>query len=374
MSIRVRRFEPADEAGIERLNARLQRGDTTDRVYAESPTTPSLSRGDAMSQELYVAADGDEVRGGVWLHEHEFLHHGRSLQAGWLKYPVSESLINREYGGVPGAMILTMMRRQPYLMALGMGGRETPFARLLASIGWRIEDVPFFAALVRPARVVKHAPQMRGAGTVARAARLGARLGLLTAGLAPLNVLRSVRSKQLLREVTTSIVSRFDTWADDIWNLAASDYGFIARRDAAMLNLLYPSSFPRLTRLQVTRDGRVLGWVCTTLADPGSSAAFSEFGELRVGMIADGTGQSQHAAAILAAGVHHLVQSGADLIVTNQMHPAWRRPLRWLGFLPRPTNFLFACSKRMAGAIGEDIASQAMFINRGDCDGPPRWW
>lgn len=373
MSIRIRRFEEGDIPSIDRLNARLERGGVTDRVYPESPTTFSESRGDALSQELYVAVDDDEVRGGVWLHEHRFFLRGEATRAGWLKYPVAESLIDRAYGGVPGGMLVTLMRRQPEIMALGMGGRAAPIAQLLASLGCTVVEVPFYVAPVRAGRLLMHLPQRRTTRVWQTAARVVGRSGLATAVSAPLSLLRATRTRLLLRHVTAAVTPEFGAWADDVWSKAHAEYGFIARRDAAMLNQFYGPDFPRLARLRITRSGEDIGWICTTIAEPGSEASSREFGELRVGMLADAFGAQRNAATILSAGVRHLVSLGADLIVTNQMHRAWRAPLRYLGFLPWSSNFLFAYSKRIAARVAPAIASGDLFLNRGDCDGPPRW-
>jgi hypothetical protein len=375
VGVSIRRFAAGDTAAIDRLNARLAARGIVDRVYPESHTTLAEARGDSMSQEMYVAVDENgEARGGVWLHEHEFVHCQSAFRAGWLKYPVSESLIDREYSGVPGALILTLMRRQPEIMALGMGHRSTPFAQLLASIGWTIIDVPFHVAAVRPSRVVQHLPQIRRSRMLKRWATVVAYSGLPALATAPLNALRYARSRPLLGDLETEPVTEFGQWTDAVWKSSLGKYGFVARRDAAMLNQFYPKNFPRLTRLRVKRRGTDIGWVCTTLAEPTSQGAFREFGELRVGLLADAFGDPTDAPALIATAMHSLMEQGADLIVTNQMHRAWRAPLRTLGFLQRPTNFLFGVSKKMTQKLAPQIAAGDIFLNRGDCDGPPRWF
>ena len=373
MAIRIRRFEPGDATAIERLNARFEEKGITDRVYSESHTTPAESRGDAMSQELYVAADSDgEVRGGVWLHEHQFYSKGTPFRAGWLKYPVGESLINREYGGVPGAMLMTMMRRQPEIMALGMGQRTAPFTQLLASLGWNIVDVPFFVSAIRPGRMLRYLPMLRQRMLIKPAATLVSFTGIPNAAMAPLSIRRRVTTRKLLRDVAVHPEKEFGTWADDTWADARDRYGFVARRDAAMLNLFY-RNFPHVTRLRVTRAGKNIGWVCTTVAEPTSEDKPGEFGNLCVGMIADGFGTPENAPALLAAATRYLQERGADLVVTNQMHPAWTAPLKALGFIRRPTNFFFGFSKKIAARLSGEIEAGGVLLNRGDCDGPPRW-
>lgn len=370
MAIRIRRYLLADEAGVHRLNARLERGGITDRVYPESPSQPSEERGDPITQELYVAADGDEIRGGVWLHEHQFMRRGEIVRAGWLKYPVAESLINREHGGVPAAMLIAVMRRQPRLMALGMGSRDTPFASMLAGLGWRLDVVPFYVAPIHARRVFRELPHLRRSPRIHRIARIAARTGLATVAGGALSIVRGATSMVALRRVEVRVTPDFGAWADAIWSRHKDAYGFVARRDARMLNAFYPADFQGLTRLRVTRRGQDIGWVIVTISEPARDAAF---GNLRVGLLADAFGDPADARTLLAAGTAFLVQSGADLVVTNQLHPAWRRPMRALGFLPGPSNVLLASSKPVASMLETELAAANLYINRGDCDGPRRW-
>jgi hypothetical protein len=169
-------------------------------------------------------------------------------------------------------------------------------------------------------------------------------------------------------------VPEFGTWATDVWLASCNKYGFVARRDADMLNQFYPRDVPRLTRLRVQEHGVDIGWICTTHADGRSRAVAHGFGDLKVGLLADAMGSPDKAATILAAGIRYLIAQGVDLIVTNQIHRAWRAPLSSLGFLSRPTNFLFAYSRQMRTLLSSELEAGEVFLNRGDCDGPPRWW
>jgi hypothetical protein len=269
-------------------------------------------------------------------------------------------------------MLVTLTRRQPQIMALGMGGRATPLAQLLAALGWGIIDVPFYVAPVHPARVVDNLPLLRQSPMLRRGAILAARAGIATAAGLPVNLLRKLTSEVLLRGVDVRPVPEFDDWATRIWAESRDKYGFAARRDAPMLNRFYPADFPQLTRLRVTKRGREIGWVCVTVPRTESRRASRELGQLRVGLLADGMGSPNDAATLLAAGFRFLVAAGADLLVTNQMHESWRRPLRYMGFLQRQTNFLFGYSKSMGARLAGEIAKGDLFLNRGDCDGPPR--
>jgi hypothetical protein len=367
VSIKVRRFAPEHLGAIARLNQRFAEKGVSDRVYPESDTTPAESRGDPVTQELYVAIDdSDEVRGGVWLHEHSFAHAGTLINAGWLKYPVAESLIDREFGGVPGAMIVSVLRHQHLLMALGMGGRTMPLAQLLSVLGWTLIDVPFYVAAVRPASTLRHLPS--GRSLLMRALSYS---GIATAACAPLNALRAATSALQLRGISVTPVPEFGDWANRLWEESLPDYGFIARRDAHKLNSFYSTDYWRLTRLRIQRRGSDIGWVCVSFPRVGGANA-DQGDTLRIGMIADGLARPSEASAILAAATRYLVEQGMHLIVTNQLHTAWRTPLLSLGFVRRKTNFVFACSKPMAAKLASQIDAGDLYLNRGDCDGPPR--
>lgn len=373
VSILIRRFDQDDIREINSFNARLAAEGIADRIHPERPRMASESTGDPLTQELYLAVEGDQVRGGVWLHEHEFVCKGRVIRAGWFKYPVSESLINKTYGGVPGAMLFWLMRRQPNLMALGMGGRGGPLARLLDRVGWFTRSIPFYIAPVRAGRILTTLPRLRRRRVLAALAGLTAHSGLASAVGASVNLGRSIRTSVVDRNVTVTPVSQFGGWTDEIWMGQRDKYDFIARRDTAMLNRLYPPDFPGLTRLRITKAGRDIGWSCTTLSGANSELSANEFGSLRVGMLVDALSDPRDAASVLGLSTRHLIRAGAELIVTNQVHSAWRSAVRSLGFLRAPSNFLFAYSRPLATLCADGPMKRTLFLNRGDCDGPPRW-
>ena len=47
------------------------------------------------------------------------------------------------------------------------------------------------------------------------------------------------------------------------------------------------------------------------------------FGDLKVGTLVDGFGRASDAPALVAAGINHLAETGADIIVANFSHAAW---------------------------------------------------
>ena len=63
------------------------------------------------------------------------------------------------------------------------------------------------------------------------------------------------------------------------------------------------------------------------------------FGDLRVGTLAAGFGRVADAPALVAAGIDHLAEAGADIIVANFLHAAWARACRREGMITGPRNY-----------------------------------
>jgi hypothetical protein len=374
VSISFRRFRPEDRPGIAALNERLSQKGMTDRVYPEPDAMPATAEFEpVVKQELYVAADGAAIHGGVWLHEQNFLIGGTEVKVGWLKYPVSESLIDRAYSGVPAGLILTLMRRQPLLMALGMGGRSAPLARLLEGIGWTLTDVPFGVAPLRATRVLNELRVAHRRQWVAKGIQVVARTHTAPLAVLPINLVRRSRVRRCLADVTVTHERTFSAWADELWQQHANHYPFVGRRDARMLNRMYPEDAPGILRLRVARGGRDAGWVCIRTMGASHAARHPQFGSLKVGMVVDALADPRDSKVVFAAAVRELTQQRVDLIVSNQLHPVWQEAMKSLLLAPAPSNFVFAYTKSMKTLMADSKAQNELYVTRGDCDGPP-WW
>lgn len=363
--MKVRRFETSDDADIARFNERLKAGGVAWPVYAEGPH--DQAHADVISKRLFVAEVGDEVRGAVWLHEHEFRVNGAAHRAGWAKYPVSESLVDSTYGGVPGALVIRLMREQPRLMALGMGGHGGAFARLLSSMRWTGISVPNYVRMVRPARVLRNLRYVRT--TPLRRAVLDA-LAVTGVGWAAWRAYESWRrlsARGTTRGIEAQLVDRFGDWADVIWERTRDAYGLVARRDARMLNAMMPLTMP-VERLRVTRAGADIGWAVVRRREPAENPS-GAFGPLRVGLIADALADPSDALAVIRAADRYLQAREVDLIFSNQTHIAWGAALVSTGYISAPSQFAFYRSPKMSELLSG--AEPGRFhINRGDCDGP----
>lgn len=364
----VRLFRADDLDAIKRLNQRLASGGAADRMFP-GRTNGSDEDGPLRSR-LFVAADGSEIRGGVWLREQEFWVSGQAVRAGWVKYPVAESLVDAEFAGVPAALILHLRREQPRLMALGLGGHRGPFAQLLNAMRWTGSIVPFYFRVVRPARVLRRLSYLRT--TPVRRLALD---GLAYSGLSwvfnkALVGARTLRSEKPA-EHSAAVAETFESWADAIWATSRSRYGFVASRSVPTMNAAYPEGAPGLARLRVSSPDREIGWVCAVRMTPDRAQVARYFGDLTIGLLADVWADPADALTVTAAGVQHLLDSGVDLLVSNQAHPAWAGALQALGFVRGPSNFAFYRSPEMEKLLAQPAARAGGYhLTRGDCDGP----
>jgi hypothetical protein len=373
--VEVRRFRTGDVPAIEALNRRLAAAGLPHQVGRENlrqGDEPSLEK-DPIIERLYVAAEGDEIRGGVWLKEQLFWSPEGPIRIGWSKYPVAESLINGTAAGVPASLLFGLLRQQPALMALGMGGHAGPFAKLLAAARWAGSAVPFFFGLRHPAQVLQQLSYVR----TTRPQRMLAD-GLAYSGLgwtayklvATANA--AIRARPP-RGYTGLVVDRFDGWADELWLRCRDSYGFVAVRDSRALNCLYPECFRCLVRLRVQHGGRDVGWICARSINAAGTWFERHFGNLRLGILTDALAQPGDEAGVMDAGIRYLIDDRVDLIVTFQSHPAWCAAALRTGLFRGPSNCAFYRSPAIERVITRAAAKNRYYhLTYSDGDGPER--
>jgi hypothetical protein len=368
MSVRIVPYEDVHVPQVQAFNLRLGAVDGEFR-FPEYPDSAKRARraGRAIYHEHFVAIEADgTIRGGYILNHQPFRSRGKSGMIGNFALPVSEGIVNPAHRLVGIYLLHDCMRRQPRAYSLGMGGMARPLPRLLSSVGWKVELVPFFFRVVRPQRFLKeiaflrHNPGVRVALDVLR----WTGTGYVT--LKPWSWAGTAVCAARIRASRTRhrVVNCFGRWADAIWEVASPIYEFIGGRDRAALQILYPSHDPRFVRLLVERAGYPVGWavIMTTQMN-----AHKQFGDMKVGSLVDGLALPGNEGLVVDHAVRALEERGVDLMVSNQSHAAWKRALRLAGFAQGPSNFAFACSQQLA----MDIESlESCHINRGDGDGP----
>jgi len=283
-----------------------------------------------------------------------------------MKYPVSESLIDARYAGVPASMILQSLRRQPNLMALGMGGHEAPFARLLKGVRWADSTIPFFFKIIRPVRVLRRLRYARQRTWLRIAMDVAAYSG---AGWLLHRLLSATAYRPSSPVSTGTVESRFIPWADSIWTDCKDHYPALAVRDGRTLDYLYYSSALGLERLRIARGGRDIGWAAVQLMTGDRDSGY--FGDLRVGVVTDVLARPLDAVDVLNVATRRLQERGADIVITNFSHAAWIEATRRLRYFRGPSTFAFYRSPRADKLLLAGLPlDRRCHLTRSDGDGP----
>jgi hypothetical protein len=347
MPLVVTPYMPVHVEAVREFNRRLREGGVAGFDFPETPDPrwmPDL--------ELYVAADGDHVRGGYILRRQPFLIGGELVTAAHYRLPVSEGAIDRAYTSLGLRLVRDALARQPRLYAMGMGGWDKPLPQMLKALKWRMCEVPFHFKIVHPARFLRQIQTLRTSAPRRWALDAASVSGAGWLGMKALGWSRRLPSQEC------ELAPSFRGWADEVWRHSGDSYGLIGVRDGATLDALYPPEDPRFLRIRAAG-----GWA--VLLDT-QMRGHKQFGDMRVGTIVDCLAPMENAGAVVRAGAALLETRGVDLIVSNQMHAAWSRGLSEAGFRRGPSNYLLALSP----AFGTQEKENEFHFNRGDGDGP----
>jgi hypothetical protein len=345
------------------FNQRLSRHGAPPFSLPETVPAQSEASESGIDWSHYAAVDETgAVRGGVLLME----------QRGWLRQqpitliniqsPLSEGTIDRAFAGVGLQMLKFVMGRTPFLYAVGMGGEENPFARLLKAVGWRVALVPFQFSVVRARRFLCEVEPLRK-GNRKWLARAAAVSGLGSAALAAWQVGHRRSSSHSYALESAAL---WPDTVDEVWERCCQEMNFSVLRDRRTLSGLYPDSQPRLKRFLLRSGGRVVGW-SAGLVTPMN--ADRNFGNLVVATLLDGLAPAEHLPVLLERTTGALRDLGADLIISNQTHINWRAGLKRVGYFSGPSNYLLAVSKPVAAALEAAGGQERIHVNRGDGDG-----
>jgi hypothetical protein len=342
----VRRFN--ERLGVAGVEFRI--GEPRPAVSAETP----------IAKRSYVVLEGAEIRGGYILQAADCWVGGRLESVCNIQTPISEGLADRRYAGVASVMMRAIRGAYPLAFAVGMGGPQQPFPRLLKASGWSVDPVPFVFWPARPGRVLRGLPLIRR--TLARrlAASLASFTGLPWLGLRVRRMLAaapSVPCSDVVVEIT-----EWGNWTGEMWQDARQAYDFVTRRDQNALEHLYPDE-SRYHRLRVSTNGRAVGWAVVLDTVMSDSA---HFGDLRVGTVLDQLALEGSEAATIQAAHSFLEARGVDLIVSNQLDERWQAAFAAEGYLSATSNYLFATSPALSGLIA---GSRRVHVTRGDGDG-----
>lgn len=359
-------YSTAHRDAIERMNATLLAAGSEWRFPPEE--RPANASELPVWTESFIAVEDGEAYGAYLLKHQQFFAAGRPLEVGDLQLPLSMGQVNSTYGHISAALLIDVLRRSPVCYALGLGSEETQFAKLLGAAGWQYRPVPFYFSIKSPNRFARNIRLPADRARSQQALRLLGRLrlaGLVLRLRAPLSARRrrTPDPDRNVREVTL-----FEDSVDELFAEKSPSYSLVGDRRARVLNTLYPKDDERCIRILVERGEHLVGWAL--LLDSAMND-HKYFGDLRVGTIADCFAAPVDAPAVVDAADEVLTRRGVDLVVSNQLHPAWCEALESAGYELGPSNFFFYSSAALAEALSDQEDSErGIHMNRGDGEGP----
>ena len=364
MAAAIRELTAADADGVRAFNARLAAAGVTFTFPAVSRDLMQKEPGvEAPSQTAYVLTDGSAVRGGYILKEERLFARTECFAAGNYQLPLSEGIIDRRYAIVGIQLIRDALGRQPRLYCLGMGSTTRPLPQLLQRLGWGVAPVPFLFRIENAGLFSREIRWLRQRRAPRYLLDISRSTGLLAAGFALTRLARGIFAPRVPADVSVSEVAALPEEVDELFLRVCADYGLLCDRRAAAMNRKLPPQDARLSRIVLRRSGKLMGWVVCSLSRLRNHA---QFGNMTVGCIVDGLAARADVAVLIGAACRGLQAASADLLVSNQSHPAWISALRRQGFLPGPSNFVLALSPELAARA----AAAPVHFTRGDGDGP----
>jgi hypothetical protein len=324
--------------------------------------TPPHDPTKPLSTHSFVVLDKNKVVGVYKLKEQIFKGAKTEEKIGMYQIPISAGIYDPTYTMVGFQCLRDCLKRSEKLFCLGMGSRSHPVARMVHSLKWRLNAVPFYFCVLSPERFFKNLPILQK--------KLGKFLALAAFLRLPqlaFFLFNFIKPDPVDPSVITLRVEHFGGDADNVWEKAKPYYDFIGIRNSEALNLLYPDSIPEYHRLEIRQAGQCIGWGLVFGVQMKND---SYFGNLKVGFIADFLSLWNRETHVISACKHYLKQLQCDVIVTNQCHYKWQRAFSRSGFLKGPSNFYFASSKKLTEALGESYDVSRLFLTRGDNEGP----
>jgi hypothetical protein len=381
LAIVIQPYRQEHETAVQDFSRRLQSssGDPN-LVFSQSaiPRWLPPANDNPVWNEFYVAIDGSSAekssaRGAYALKQEQIFVRGKGMhRIACYHHPVSEGVVDRSFASLGMLLARDALARQPLLYALGMGGMDRPIAKMLKALGFSLIPIPFYFRVVHAAKFLREMQALRDKPWRATLMNIAAATGTGWLTIKSAQTITSVRSRSAnsASDFDVEEIGEFSGWADDLWDQAKETVSFATVRDANTLRLLYPPNFTSniasTRRLRISQNGSAIGWAIIGVRrkDP-------RFGEMRVGSIVDCWAMPENATSVVRAATETLEKDGADLIVSNQSHHAWRSALEKKGFLKGPSTFVFAASKKLTELLQPSTNPASFHITRADGDGLP---
>ena len=311
--------------------------------------------------------DGSSVVGGYIIKHQEFSFKETTRSIGFLQLPLSEGIVNKDYGLVGVLVLADALRLLPVMYALGMGSYDEPIVKVLQAMGCSTYSVPLYFKVNHPWGFFRNIQALRKSKLRRLLMDAMAMSGL---GWAGIKILQNLYTKKRFGNTTivAEQVDRFSDWSNELWHRCKGEYAMIAVRDSVTLNILYPKEKPRFIRLKVLEGNKTIGW---SVVLDSQMRNHNYFANIRVGSIVDCLALPENAASVIRTATKYLEARGVDLILSNQANRSWCLALKESGYVRGPSNYILATSKKLTEFLDPFDANKTdIHINRGDGDGP----
>ena len=366
MGLEIARYTASCIENVRQFNRRMALGGRGQFQLPNDLRQFEESEGGPLPWEGWLAVHEGIVRGGYLLRWQDFSFRGEIRKLAFYCVSVSEGAIDPAYAAASVRMIASATSKAPLSFALGMGGVDATLPKILQALGWQLRALPFLFRAVNPGQVVRSLPAIRRTPLRRAAFDAAAFTGAAWAGLSAVHAFRRKVGKHA--GMRHELTPQFDAWADSIWQACGASFAMIAVRDQRALNVLYPGTMPRISRLKVCSGASVVGWAVVLNTEMKND---KHFGNLHVGTLVDCLASAEHAPLVAEAAESFLENQGVDLIISNQSHHLWRSALLDRGYLEGPSNFALATSKgvtRLLDPFDQNLSQ--VHLTRGDGDGP----
>ena len=314
-------------------------------------------------RRFILTENNNIIRAGYNLKYQWFKVNEELLQLGYYYNPVTAGLFNKKYN-ICGILLLNdANKKKSDLFSLGMGGYSEPLPKLLKSMSWNLEKIPFFFKILDPNAFLKNIMYLKNTKIKSIILEILTISGLGWLGIRFINLINYILNFSMKKkEISSEEIKIADESFDEIWENGKSHSSFIAVRNAKYLNELYSSE--RFIKLKFSHNDKIIGWsisLCTKLNN------HKQFGNMKLGSIVDCFSLKSYEIEIIDITSQILKKKGSNLIVSNQSHDYWQNAFRKNKFLRGVSNFVFASSKSLNNKIK---IKNFMHITRGDGDGP----
>ena len=333
------------------------------------PTSRYSRTNDFIQERNFILTENKTtVRAGYTLKSQWFKVNDSLLQIGYYYRPVSAGLFNKKYNICGVLLVNDAQKRYPNIFSLGMGGISEALPKLLKSLNWKLQKVPFFFKVLNPNSFLKNIRYFKNTKLKSFFIMLMMYSGLGWLFIKFIFQVSTLFNFRLKKEynLTVKEMEVFDQELDLVWENSKQYNSFAAVRNCEYLKMLYADK--RFIKLKFIDNNKIVGWsisLCTKLDN------HKYFGHMRLGSIVDCLSLKGYEKSIICKTSKVLKYKEADLIVSNQSHIFWKNALKMNSFINGPSNYIFALSKILSDKLLDDKKSKDyIHLTRGDGDGP----